>query len=369
MRGRWTGVTTAGAVTGAAALLLPEVLRLDRTPPWPIVIAFRRRLAVGTLAAALPLAARPGAARVPALGVAVVAAGAVGLSGWRHRARRTPALVGTRELSVLGANVWLGRADPAALAATIVAEQPDVVVLPEAGDRFRKRLLDGLDGYRAWSCAPYRAGVEASGAEDGPCLTVLVATGLGDVDVAPASRTPAPGGSWSAGAGSARCGCWACTPRSCSPPPPRTGPAGAPPAAAVAGRPVAAHRRRRRPQRDPRARAAAARPGVGPPGDAPDGGDVAVVVAARGRRDHRPRARRGAGRGAFGRGARRRGQRPPCGARPAGGLRATAFPRPGRGGPSCAARTSAHPVVPGRRARRRLHPHRRRRIGDDVGHR
>ncbi len=188
MRGRWTGVTTAGAVTGAAALLLPEVLRLDRTRPWPIVIAFRRRLAVGTLAAALPLAARPGAARVPALGVAVVAAGAVGLSGWRHRARRTPALVGTRELSVLGANVWQGRADPAALAATIVAEQPDVVVLPEAGDRFRKRLLDGLDGYRAWSCAPYRAGVEASGAEDGPCLTVLVATGLGDVDVAPASR-------------------------------------------------------------------------------------------------------------------------------------------------------------------------------------
>jgi endonuclease/exonuclease/phosphatase (EEP) superfamily protein YafD len=188
MRGRWTPVATAGAVTGAAAVLLPEVLGLDRTPPWPMVLAFRRRLAVGTLAAALPLAARPGRGRAPALGVAAVAAVAVGLSAWRHRARAEPAGIGTRVLTVLGANVWLGRADPAALAATIAAQRPDVVVLPEAGDRFRKRLLDGLDGYRAWSCAPYGAGVEAAGADDGPCMTVLTATALGEVDVAVASR-------------------------------------------------------------------------------------------------------------------------------------------------------------------------------------
>ena len=187
MRGRWTPVATAGAVTGAAALLLPEVLGLDRTPPWPLVVAFRRRLAVGTLVLTLPLTARAGRVRVPALGVVGVAAGAVGLSAWRHRARRGPAAVGTRALTVLGANVWLGRADPAALAATIVAERPDVVVLPEAGDRFRKRLLDGLDGYRAWSCAPYRTAVEATGADDGPSLTVLTAAGLGEVDVAVAS--------------------------------------------------------------------------------------------------------------------------------------------------------------------------------------
>jgi endonuclease/exonuclease/phosphatase (EEP) superfamily protein YafD len=190
MRGRWTPVTTAGAVAGAATLLLPEVLGLDRTPPWPIVLAFRRRLAVGTLAVALPLAARPGPGRrgrAPALGAAVVALGALGLSRWRHRARPEPAGVGTRALTVLGANVWMGRADPVALAATIVAERPDVVVLPEAGDRFRKRLLDGLDGYRAWSSAPYRSGVEAAGADDGPCLTLLTAAGLGEVDVAVAS--------------------------------------------------------------------------------------------------------------------------------------------------------------------------------------
>ncbi len=88
---------------------------------------------------------------------------------------------------MLGANVWLGRADPVALAATITAERPDVVVLPEAGDRFRKRLLDGLEGYRGWSCAPCRTSPEAAGADDGPCLTVLVAVGLGEVDVSVAS--------------------------------------------------------------------------------------------------------------------------------------------------------------------------------------
>jgi endonuclease/exonuclease/phosphatase (EEP) superfamily protein YafD len=182
MRGRLVraGVATAGAV----ALLLPEALGgLDRRPPWPILTAFRRRLAVGTAAVALGVGSRPGPWRTSAVPVATVAAGALGLSAWRHRRRPEPAGAGTEPLSVLGANVWLGRADPAALGATIAARRPDVVVLPEAGDPFRKRLLDGLEGYRGWSCAPGRFAVEAAGADDGPCLTVLVAERLGDVEV------------------------------------------------------------------------------------------------------------------------------------------------------------------------------------------
>jgi endonuclease/exonuclease/phosphatase (EEP) superfamily protein YafD len=190
--------TTAGATAGALALLLPEALGLDRTPPWPILLAFRRRLAVGTGLAAVALGARPGRWRAPAVGAALVAGGALGLSLWRHRTRPGsslpgpslpgPSLPGSGGLTVLGANVWLGRADPQALAAIVAARRPDVVVLPEAGDRFRKRLLDVLEGYRGWSCAPHRAEVDAAGAGDGPCLTVLTAAGLGEVEVAVAAR-------------------------------------------------------------------------------------------------------------------------------------------------------------------------------------
>lgn len=191
MRGRRRALARAGVAgivtAGAVALLLPEALGLDRRPPWPILTAFRRRLAVGTAAVSLVVGARPGPWRVPSIAVSTVAAGALGLSAYRHRARPEPTTVGTEPLSVLGANVWLGRADPAALGARIAAERPDVVVLPEAGDPFRKRLLDGLEGYRGWSCAPGRAAVEAAGAEDGPCLTVLTAARLGEVDVNVAS--------------------------------------------------------------------------------------------------------------------------------------------------------------------------------------
>jgi endonuclease/exonuclease/phosphatase family metal-dependent hydrolase len=39
-----------------------------------------------------------------------------------------------------------GRADVAALAAVVREQRPDLVVLPEAGRRFRERLEPELDG-------------------------------------------------------------------------------------------------------------------------------------------------------------------------------------------------------------------------------
>ncbi|MFC5061700.1 endonuclease/exonuclease/phosphatase family protein [Actinomycetospora atypica] len=178
----------------ATAVLLPEALGLARTPPWPILVAFRRRLALGAALPALLLSRRRGWAR----GVLGVAATALALSTARHRRAGVStaamltlddgnAATTTRDLTVLAANVWLGRADPSALAAIIRTERPDVVVLPEAGDRFRKRLLDVLEGYHGWSCAPGRAEVEAAGADEGPSLTMLVADGAGETDVHPAS--------------------------------------------------------------------------------------------------------------------------------------------------------------------------------------
>jgi endonuclease/exonuclease/phosphatase (EEP) superfamily protein YafD len=56
-------------------------------------------------------------------------------------------------LTLLSFNVYEGRADPVALGAAIRGRGPDLVVLPEAGDRFQQRLspmLAGL-GYHSWS--------------------------------------------------------------------------------------------------------------------------------------------------------------------------------------------------------------------------
>nr|WP_246326111.1 endonuclease/exonuclease/phosphatase family protein [Actinomycetospora corticicola] len=98
-------------------------------------------------------------------------------------------------MCVLSANVWIGRADPEALAAVIRRERPDVVALLEAGDRFRHRLATRIDdlGYRGWSAAPGRAEVEATGAGDHPCTTVLAAPGLGDVSVRTLTRDTSSG--------------------------------------------------------------------------------------------------------------------------------------------------------------------------------
>ncbi len=178
----------------ATAVLLPEVLGLDRTAPWPIVTAFRRRLALGTAGVAAVAASRPGARRDVGLGAGLVAAGALALSTVRHRPG-TGGSPGGEPLSVLSANVWIGRADPAALGAVILRERPDVVALLEAGDRFRHRLAPQIAdlGYRGWSAAPGRAEVEATGAGDHACTTVLAAPGLGDVTVRTATRDTASG--------------------------------------------------------------------------------------------------------------------------------------------------------------------------------
>jgi endonuclease/exonuclease/phosphatase (EEP) superfamily protein YafD len=182
----------AGALVGAV-VLLPEALGLDRTAPWPILTAFRRRLALGAAGAAGVLAARPGARREVGLGVGLVAAGALVLSAVRHR----PHPGGTADgdpLSVLGANVWIGQADPEALAALIGRERPDVVVLLEAGDRFRRSLPPEVgDRYRGWSAAPGRAEVTATGAGDHACTSVLAARGLGDVTAQVVTRDTASG--------------------------------------------------------------------------------------------------------------------------------------------------------------------------------
>ena len=82
-----------------------------------------------------------------------------GRSGRRRlvgQAGRRPAAQAGEPLTVLSANVFTGRADTGMLAALIEREEPDFVVLPEAGCDFRDKLLPLVAhlGYRGWAATP-----------------------------------------------------------------------------------------------------------------------------------------------------------------------------------------------------------------------
>lgn len=184
--GAWAVIGGAAGAGAAAALLVPEIAGLDRRPPWPVLLA-ARPVTAGGVGLAAALAARSPRWRPAAIGAAAVA-GLV-LADPRRCGRSTAAEGNAPDrLTVLVANVRQGRADPASLAAVLHAERPDLVVLPEAGDRFRSRLEAHLDpalGYRARSAPPPRAHPRVPEDPDGPWTTVLTAPTLGEVRVAP----------------------------------------------------------------------------------------------------------------------------------------------------------------------------------------
>lgn len=167
----------AAVLGGAAAgVVLPDRLRIDHRFPVVDMVAWRPQASVLALGAAGLLgttrATRPAAATVGAVGLAGLAT----VAGRLRRARR-PAPVGP-ELTVLTANVLVGRADTGALAALVVRERPDIVVLPEAGPDFRDKLVPllGESGYRSWTST-------APGTSDGRGVTVLAPERAGDVAV------------------------------------------------------------------------------------------------------------------------------------------------------------------------------------------
>jgi endonuclease/exonuclease/phosphatase (EEP) superfamily protein YafD len=104
---------------------------------------------------------------VLALGVAILA----------PRLVTDPLPSGGETLKVLSFNVFTGDADVDALADTIRRERPDVVALPEAGERYRERLQPLIDdlGYVS------RASV-GEHSQDVNGVVALVAPQLGAVD-------------------------------------------------------------------------------------------------------------------------------------------------------------------------------------------
>jgi endonuclease/exonuclease/phosphatase (EEP) superfamily protein YafD len=145
--GLWTGVA-AGVVGGA--VLLADLLALDRTYPFVGTTAWRPQASVVAAAAAFAMATRR------ELRPAAVSLGTVSAVGMTLAARRMPGPAATsttgEAVSILTFNALRGRADAGRLADVVRHERPDLVVLTEAGCGFRDRLMPCVDGlgYRAW---------------------------------------------------------------------------------------------------------------------------------------------------------------------------------------------------------------------------
>lgn len=169
----------AGLLGAAAAVaVLPDRFRCDHRFPLVDLAAWRPHAAALTLGAAALLGVRrrtrPAGA---ALGAAGLAGAAAALAA-RPRPRPAGPVTGGTELTVLSANVLLGRADTGALAALVADERPDLVVLPEAGTDFRDKLLPLLGelGYRGWSSVE-------DGVDDGHGVVLLASARAGDLQV------------------------------------------------------------------------------------------------------------------------------------------------------------------------------------------
>ncbi len=169
----------AGLFTAAAAIgVLPDLLfGLDRRSPFVQLVSFRWQLLVAGAALLIVLGvltlrvrrAWPFAAGL----AAVLLIGAVMVV---PRAIPDPEPTGGTPFTVLSFNVYEGRANTTALADLIRTERPDVVALPEAGQRFADKLapLIGPMGYRL------RSSVDED-EDDVNGVTAAVAARLGDV--------------------------------------------------------------------------------------------------------------------------------------------------------------------------------------------
>ncbi|WP_214404733.1 endonuclease/exonuclease/phosphatase family protein [Pseudonocardia lacus] len=164
-----------------AGLALPDLLGLDWRTPFVQLLAFRPWTLLGGLGAALVLApvcwfARPARPFTVPLLAGVVAVVLIGAAMVLPRVVADPLPTTGTPLTVLAFNTFEGHADPAAVAALVAEQRPDLVAIPEAGEDYRVDLAPLVEplGYR----------VEAStGAEDVNSVTALVSERLGEVDV------------------------------------------------------------------------------------------------------------------------------------------------------------------------------------------
>jgi endonuclease/exonuclease/phosphatase (EEP) superfamily protein YafD len=170
----------AGLLSMCALLVLaPDVLRLERFAPFAMLLAFRPIGAVCLLLVAVGIVVARPAWWPTAAALAAVALPAVVFVLWSRMVPSPPSIALNRApdqptLSVLSFNVYKGQADLASLGRTIRIERPDLVVLPEAGERYRHLLLTFIGGlgYNSWATGgPHGRDVDG--------IVVLAASSMG----------------------------------------------------------------------------------------------------------------------------------------------------------------------------------------------
>jgi endonuclease/exonuclease/phosphatase (EEP) superfamily protein YafD len=167
-------VLSALFLSFVAVFLYPELFGLDEVTPFTQLVAFRPQALGALLVIGLLMLVREGW-RLAAVLVLLLTVIGLGLTAPRVWSSPEPPAAGTRELTVMAANVLGGGADPAAVAKVIRERRPDLVSLPEARVDVRQRIereLTGL-GYRGFTLQA-NAAVESA-------TSVLVASSLGGV--------------------------------------------------------------------------------------------------------------------------------------------------------------------------------------------
>ena len=171
-------MTPVFGAAATSAALSPDRVGGARFPLVALA-ALRPHVTVTALAAAAALAAHP---RTRPLAAGIGSAALASAAALGARARRTGGAAhqgaAVTDLTVLAANVLVGRADTGALATVLERERPDLVSLPEAGPDYRDKLLPLVAelGYQAWAST-------APGTSDGEGVVLLAAARMGALTV------------------------------------------------------------------------------------------------------------------------------------------------------------------------------------------
>jgi endonuclease/exonuclease/phosphatase (EEP) superfamily protein YafD len=181
-----------GFVIGISALLLPDLIRLDRVTPFAQLVSFRPYVLAGVATLVLVLAGLSCLHRriLPVTGalLVVLIAGAAMIV---PRTQAGPLPSGGRPLTVLALNTMNGSADVGEVAELIRTERPDLASLIEVSETYRDRLAPLVEplGYRMFTAT----GTDGDGDRgDLRGVTALVADHLGPVTGTPDMSTPFP---------------------------------------------------------------------------------------------------------------------------------------------------------------------------------